>query len=68
MSLCRDDFDVVHANAAQFGGNKFRCLLHVAFVFFEGADARDAEKSLQLVEKSRLIAAGKIDCGRSHGL
>src|SRR5271167_3025185 len=35
-------------------------------MFIEGADAGDAEKSLQLVKKTRLIIAGKIDCRGSH--
>jgi hypothetical protein len=37
-------------------------------MFIERGDAGDAEKSLQLVEKTRLIIAGKIDCRGSHSL
>jgi hypothetical protein len=37
-------------------------------MFCESADAGDAEKGLQLVKKTRLIAAGKIYCWGSHGL
>jgi hypothetical protein len=36
-------------------------------VFFEGADAGDAEKIFQFVQETLLITAGKIDCGRCHG-
>jgi hypothetical protein len=68
MSLGRDDFNVVHSDTAEFSGYKFCCLLHVTFMFIERADAGDAEKVLQLVEKTRLIIAGKIDCWGSHGL
>jgi hypothetical protein len=35
-------------------------------MFFQSADARNAEKVLQLIKKPRLIAAGKIDCRGSH--
>jgi hypothetical protein len=37
-------------------------------MFIKRADAGDAEQGLQLVKKTRLIVAGKIDCGGCHGL
>src|SRR6202158_1955850 len=39
-----------------------------AFMFIERANAGNAEKVLQLVKKTRLIIAGKIDCRGSHSL
>jgi hypothetical protein len=36
-------------------------------VLFQRADARYAEKIFQFIEKTGLIAAGKSDCGGSHG-
>ena len=68
MPLGGDDLDIVHPNAAQFGGNKFCRLQHIALMFIERADAGDAEKRLQFVEKTRLIITGKIDCRGSHSL
>src|SRR5208282_2049397 len=66
VPLGRDDLDIVHPNAAQLSRHKFRRLQHVAFVFIERADAGDAEKVLQLIDKTRLIIAGKIHCRGSH--
>jgi len=37
-------------------------------MFIERADAGNAEKGLQLVKKTRLIIAGKINCRGSHTL
>src|SRR5260370_18563811 len=37
-------------------------------MFIERADAGNAQQGLQLVEKTRLVIAGKIDCGGSHSL
>ena len=66
MSLGRDDLDILHANAAQLFGHKFCRLLHVALMFLERADTGDAKKTLQLVKKTRLIIASKINCWGSH--
>src|SRR5208282_4472048 len=52
----------------QFSGHKFRRFLDVAFMFIERADAGNAEKGLQLVKKTGLIIAGKINCRGSHTL
>jgi hypothetical protein len=68
MSFGGDDLDIVQPDAAQLSGHKFCCLLHVAFMFIERGDAGDTEKSLELVEKTGLIIAGKIDCRGSHSL
>ena len=58
--------DVVHADALQFGGDKFRRLLYIVFVFLKSADARDAEQVLQFIDKTGLIRAGKIHCWGGH--
>src|ERR1019366_6576481 len=68
MPLGRDNLDIVHSDTAQLSRHKFRRLQHVAFMFIERADAGDAEKGLQLVEKTRLIIACKIHCRGSHSL
>ena len=68
VALSRNDFDILHPDAAQFGGHKFRRFPYIALVFVEGADAWNPEKRLQLIEKTRLIAASKIHCGGSHVL
>jgi hypothetical protein len=36
-------------------------------VFFEGADTRNAEQIFEFIQKTLLVIAGKIDCGRGHG-
>ena len=66
MSLGGDDLDVFHADAAQFVGHVVGSFLNVGLVLFEGADAGDAEKIFEFVQKTLLITAGKIDCGRGH--
>ena len=57
-----------HADAAQFIGDEIGGFLNVGLVFVEGADAGNAEKVFEFVEKTLLIIAGKLDCGGSHGL
>ena len=49
MTLGGYDLDVFHSDAAQLVGHKFCCLLHVAFMFFEGANAGNAEESFEFV-------------------
>ena len=68
MALGGDDFDVLHADAAQFVGDEVGGFLNVGLVFVEGADAGNAEKIFEFVEKTLLIIAGKIDCWGSHEL
>ena len=67
MSLGGDDLDIFHADAAQFVGHVVGGFLNVGFVLFESADAGDAEKIFEFVQKALLITAGKINCGRGHG-
>jgi hypothetical protein len=66
MSLGRDYFHVLHADAAKFAGDKIRRFLHVVFMLVKGADAGDAEKIFQFAKKTLLIIADKIDCRGSH--
>ena len=66
MSLGGDDLDILHADAAQFVGHEVGGFLHVGLVLVERADAGNAEKIFEFVQKTLLIIAGKIDCGRSH--
>ena len=68
MALGGDDLDVFHADAAEFVGHEVGGFLDVGLVLFERADAGDAEKIFEFAQKTLLIIAGKIDCGRSHGL
>ena len=68
MALGGDDLDIFHADAAQFVGHIVGGFLNVGLVLFEGADAGDAEKIFEFVQETLLITAGKIDCGRGHGL
>jgi hypothetical protein len=42
--------------------------LNVGLVLLESTDAGDAEKIFEFVQKPLLIAAGKIHCGRGHGV
>ena len=44
MAVGRDDLDVFHADAAEFVGHEIGGLLYVGLVFFQRADARDAEE------------------------
>jgi hypothetical protein len=41
--------------------------LDVGLVFFQRADAGDAEKVFEFAQETLLIIAGKIYCGRGHG-
>ena len=66
MALGRDDLDVLHADAAQIVGHEVGGLVHIGLVFGEGADAGNAEKIFEFVEKALLIIAGEIDCGGGH--
>ena len=68
MALGGNDLDILHADAAQFVGDKFRRLLHIALVLVQRADAGDAKEVLQFIQETRLIIAGKIDCWGSHSL
>ena len=49
MSLGRDDLDIFHADAPQFVGHKIGGFLDVGLVFFESADAGNAEKIFEFV-------------------
>ena len=66
MSLGRDDLDILHADAAQFGGHEVGGFVYVGLVLLESADAGNAKKIFQFAQETLLIIAGKIDCGRSH--
>src|SRR4029077_10920154 len=67
MPLGGNDFHVFHADAAQFVGDEFRGFVNVGLVFFQGADARNAQKIFELADKALLILAGEIECRGSHG-
>ena len=62
MSLGGDHFDIVHADAPQFVGDKIGGLLHIRFVLVKRADAGNAEEVLQLIDKAGLIGTRKIYC------
>ena len=66
MPFGGDDFDIFHADAAQFVGHIVGGFFYVGLVLFESADAGDAEKIFQFTQETLLIGAGKIDCGGSH--
>ena len=52
MSLGGDDLDILHADAAQFAGHKIGRFLNVGLVFFESADAGNAEKIFEFVHET----------------
>jgi hypothetical protein len=66
MALGGDNLDVLHADAAQLTGDELSRFLHVRLVFFEGTDAGNAEKSLQLSQKTLLIITSITDCRGGH--
>ena len=49
MSLRRDDFNILHADAAQFAGYEIGGLLYIGFVLFQGTDARNTKKVFQFI-------------------
>jgi hypothetical protein len=68
MALGRDDLDVLHSDAAEFVGYEVSGFLYVGLVLLEGTDAGDTEEIFEFAQEALLIIAGKIYCGRSHGL
>ena len=66
MPLGRDDFNVLHADASQFAGHEVGRFLHVRFVFFQSADAGNAEKVFQLAYETLLVLTSKIKCRGGH--
>ena len=65
MALGRNDLDIFHADSAQVVGYEVRGLLNVGFMLVERADAGDAKKIFEFVEKTLLIIAGKITAGEA---
>ncbi len=62
-----DDLDIIHADAAQFVGDKIGGLLDVGFVLVEGADAGNAEEIFEFLDKAGLVGTREINCRGSHG-
>ena len=68
MTAGGDDLDILEADALQVGSNHLGGLADIAFVFFGGADAGNAQQVFQFVEKALLIFArvgnsGGYGCG-----
>jgi hypothetical protein len=66
VSLGGDDLNIFQSNPPKVGSYKLGGFLHVRFVFGESANARDAKKVFEFVEKSCLIATSVADCRRGH--
>ena len=67
MSLGGNDLDILHVDTAQFVCDIIGGFLNVGLVFLERANAWNAKKVFEFVQKTLLVATGKIDCGRRHG-
>jgi hypothetical protein len=67
MALGRDNLDVLHADTAKLIGHKIGGLAHIALMFVESADTRNAEKIFEFVKKALLIITGEIYRRGSHG-
>jgi hypothetical protein len=67
MALGRDNLDVLHADPAKLVGHKIGGCAHIALMFVEGADTRNAEKIFEFVKKALLIIPGEIYRRGSHG-
>jgi hypothetical protein len=59
MPIRRDNFDILDTGCAEGLRNELSAFLHVPGVLGEGADSRDAQKSIQLLEKSGPILLNK---------
>ncbi len=62
----RDNLDVLKTRGAEAVRDKARGAVHVAGMFRKGTDAWDAEKSLQLFEKARLVLFDESVRGLGH--
>ena len=57
---------VLHADALQVGGQRLGGLAAIAFVLRQRGNGWNAQQRLQVIEKTRIVLAGKGNCGRRH--
>ena len=59
---------VLHADALELGEQRLGGLAAIVFVLGQRGDGRNAQQSLQIVEKTGLVLARKCNGGRRHGI
>ncbi len=56
---CLDEADVVHADAAEIGGDEFGGAADVGGVLGVGGDGGDAQEGFELVDEAGLVGVGE---------